>query len=174
MGRGRRFVTFIVLGLAALVGAGVGFRLSLASGEIGPSATVDGVTATVVSSGWVDMGHDASMPQTMMPDAPAQGAHRLRVELTFANDGSAPAQLFESPPRVAERGGDSWPARTESLPPLTLYGGQSAGAIALFDLPVGDHGDLVLEWLQGDDAARLALGTASGGGDQHHHTGTEE
>lgn len=176
---------FIIV-LAALAVATYGVLRLTAPSDAAPesdSATVDSITAQVLSAGWADMDHDMSgdapgyqMPPAMMPGMPENGDQRLGVALTVVNTSAETRPLRPTEEFVlrASKDDKQWTPRTDTFGDLPrLASGNAVKGVLYFDLPPTALTDSAawIEWTHGDTANRLMLpldGVRGGPGHSHN------
>jgi Domain of unknown function (DUF4352) len=176
----------LVIVLAALAVATYGVLRLTAPSDAAPesdSATVDSLTAQVLSASWADMDHDMSgnapgyqMPPAMMPGMPQNGDQRLGVAVTVVNTSDQTRPLHPTEEFVLRTSKDDkqWTARTDTFSDLPrLAPGNAVKGMLFFDLPPAALADSPawIEWTHGDTANRLTLpmdGVSSGPGHSHN------
>ncbi|HLT11987.1 MAG TPA: hypothetical protein VK028_14495 [Micromonosporaceae bacterium] len=133
----------------------------------GAEATLDGLTVTVFSAGWVEMGHVTTgpgftMPDQMMPGAPSGDEVRLGIGITLSNTDSR-TRGFNVPEEFALVGGElrePLPMSADTIGTLPrLAPGASVRGVLYFDLavPADDDPPLRLQWVRGGDAVRIPV-----------------
>lgn len=150
-------------GTRKLIKGAIAFVLVLAGSSSPPSAALEGVAKPVAPFAGFDLridritwledhmehGGSIPMPDSMMPDMPPHGHHRLSVEITLYNSGQE-RQLF----RVVELDlrspeGHYWKPSITTAETITLMSGQRAHLFLQFDVPdIHGHG-LHLVWQRG-------------------------
>jgi hypothetical protein len=132
-------------------------------------ATVQGVTASVTTVGWVDMDHDMTqnapgyqMPPAMMPGMPDQGKERLMVDLAMSNDSNDTRPLRPGQEFTLHAGKDGTAIKPQSdsfgeLPRLAAH--NAVNGVIYFDLPPADltASPAWIEWAHGGTTTRLSL-----------------
>lgn len=172
--------------LAALAVATYGVLRLTSSSEAAPesnAATVDSLTAQVLSAGWSDMDHDMSgdspgyqMPAAMMPGMPENGDQRLGVAVTVVNTSADTRPLRPAEEFVLRTSKDDkrWTPRADTFGELPrLAPGNAVKGTLFFDLPSTALKDSPawIEWTHGDTANRLMLpmdGVSDGPGHSHN------
>lgn len=141
-----------------------------------PSATLNGLTASVQHASWVGMDMSGfmpgyQMPASMMPGMPEDGYHRFAVTVTIVNTGGGTRQFHADRDFSLRTAGDekSWPAEATTFGPLPRLGADNGitGDI-YFDLPESVLADFSawIEWQNQD--GRTALQIPLVGGEPSH------
>lgn len=125
-------------------------RASLLSDE----ASVAGLTLRLQEVRWLEdqMDHGGGvypMPESMMPDMPERGMHRLNVELQLRNDASSQREFHaEELVLVSTSGIERTPSGGE-VPEIALQPRQVVNLYLQYDVDDDERGDLRLSWRGG-------------------------
>lgn len=167
--RGVRRATLLAAAVLTLLSiAGYSWRWHAGPG-VGnvTEATLDGLTVTVFSAGWVEMGHVTTgpgftMPDQMMPGAPSGDEVRLGVGITLSNTDSS-TRVFSLAEEFTLIGGElrePLPLSADTVGGLPrLAPGASVKGVLYFDLavPADDDPPLILQWVRDGDAVRIPV-----------------
>ena len=179
-----RVRTAIVV-LAASAVATVGLVMLVFSPD-GPAATasqasVDSLTAHVVTAGWTSMDHDMSsdapgyqMPPAMMPGMPEDGDQRLSVSIMVVNtsDGTRPLRPDKEFALHAGKDGKQWTPHSDTFGDLPrLAAGEAVKGVLFFDLPTTElaGSPAWIEWTHGGTTNRLTI-PLDGTSDEPNHS----
>jgi mono/diheme cytochrome c family protein len=148
VGSGLAIVACIALSLAG--GRILLDRASLLSDE----ASAAGLMLRLQEVRWLEdqMDHGGGvypMPESMMPDMPEPGTHRLNVELQLRNDSSSKQEFHaEELVLVSTSGVERAPSGGE-VPRITLQPRQVVNLYLQYDVEDEERGDLRLSWRRG-------------------------
>jgi hypothetical protein len=181
----RTRIALVVLAALAVAAIGV-VRLAISSdvpSAVAGEATVDGLTAQVVTAEWTTMDHDMSsdapgyqMPPQMMPGMPENGDQRLAVSVTVVNtvDETRPLRPGQEFTLHAGKESKRWTAHSDTFGELPRLAGRNAvKGILYFDLPSTElaGSPAWLEWTHGGTTSRLTIPLDGvRGGPSHSHT----
>lgn len=178
-----RVRTAIVV-LAASAVATIGLVM-LVTSQGGPAAatsqaSVDSLTAQVVTAGWTSMDHDMSsnatgyqMPPAMMPGMPEDGDERLAVSIMVVNTSDATRPLLPNKEFTLHAGKNDkkWTPHSDTFGDLPrLASGNAVKGILYFDLPPAEltGSSVWIEWQHGDTTSRLTIPLDGTSGDPSH------
>lgn len=149
LGRGLAIAALIALALAG--GRVLLDRASLLSNE----ARAAGLTLRLQEVRWLEdqMDHGGGvypMPESMLPDMPERGMHRLNVELQLRNASSSEQDFHaEELVLVSTSGVERVPSGGE-VPEITLQPRQVVNLYLQYDVEDEERGDLRLSWRRGE------------------------
>lgn len=141
--------------------------LTLAGNRVvGPPATsedgsvrIGELGLRVEAAAWVD--HHAGPHQAMVPDTPADGRRRLRLEMILQNFGERAQSFGPGEFRLGSAAGGSWRARGSSFAIGSLWRSQALAGDLYFDVPEGAT-SLFLEWRRDGRTLRVPVLDRSG------------
>jgi hypothetical protein len=178
-----RTATFVLAAALAVATLSV---IKLVTAQDDPSAvtdqaSVDSLTAQVVTAGWTAMDHDMSsdapgyqMPPAMMPGMPENGDQRLAISIMVVNtsDATRPLRVDKEFALHAGKNGRQWAPHSDTFGDLPRLPSRNAvKGILFFDLPPAEltGSSAWIEWTHGDTTSRLTI-PLDGTSDQPSHS----
>lgn len=160
--------TILALGLAVTCFASwAGERRSIT-----PEASIASLGMRIENIAWLqdhmEHGGNIPMPESMMPDMPEHGQHRLSVEITLYNEGEE-RQLFKAAElQLRSKAGHTWLPSSITADSIVLSTGQVAHLFLNFDVPSMREGKLRLVWQRGETQQAMMAVSPPAHSTMHH------
>lgn len=141
--------TILALGLAVTCFASwAGERRSIT-----PEASIASLWMRIDNIAWLqdhmEHGGRIPMPESMMPDMPVHGQHRLSVAITIYNRGQERQRFRVAELELRSSAEGRWTPSSTTTETMTLSGGQLAHVFLQFDVPSVRGDSLRLVWRRG-------------------------
>lgn len=150
-------LTILALGLAVT-------RFASWAGErrsITPEASIASLGMRIENVAWLqdhmEHGGRIPMPESMMPDMPMHGQHRLSVAITIYNRGQERQRFRVAELELRSSAGGRWIPSSTTTETMTLSNGQLAHVFLQFDVPSARGDSLQLVWQRGRREQAMGL-----------------
>ncbi len=149
--------TILALGLAVTCFASwAGERRSIT-----PEASIASLGMRIENIAWLqdhmEHGGKIPMPESMMPDMPVHGQHRLSVAITIYNRGQERQRFRVAELELRSSAGGRWTPSSTTTETITLSSRQLAHLFLQFDVPSARRGSLQLVWQRGGREQAMGL-----------------